>query len=226
MMTLQYTTSLLNLIQLFHMKNINFVVDFLGNESLIPRARNRSLEKFRQSDCTHLLFIDSDIKFPAEAILDLLEFDKDVVGCAYPKKNVLFDKLLYSIQNETDSNESLESRSLEFVFNKYDNKLIKNGNFIKVNHIGTGFMLIKRNIIDKLCNKFKDLIITNGENPGIQYALFTCMIKDKKYLSEDYSFCERVIECNGEIWLNINHNLDHIGLYSFNSDIKNRKIMN
>jgi hypothetical protein len=123
MMTLQYTTSLLNLIQLFHMKNINFVVDFLGNESLIPRARNISFEKFRQSDCTHLLFIDSDIKFPTEAILDLLEFDKDVVGCAYPKKNVLFDKLLNSIQNEPNSKESFESRSFDFVFNKYDNKL-------------------------------------------------------------------------------------------------------
>ena len=45
-MTLQYTTSLLKLIQAMHGNNISYVIDFLGNESLIPRARNRSLEKF------------------------------------------------------------------------------------------------------------------------------------------------------------------------------------
>ena len=46
-MTLQYTTSLLNLIDSMNKKNISYMVDFLGNESLIPRARNRSLEKRR-----------------------------------------------------------------------------------------------------------------------------------------------------------------------------------
>ena len=48
-------------------------VDFVGNESLIPRARNMSLAKFIYSDFTHLLFIDSDIEFPVQAVIDLIK---------------------------------------------------------------------------------------------------------------------------------------------------------
>ena len=62
------------------------MIDFLGNESLITRARNKSLNKFMNTDCSHLLFIDSDIEFQPEAVMDLLLFDKDVSCCVYPKK--------------------------------------------------------------------------------------------------------------------------------------------
>tara|TARA_B110000971_G_C19928146_1_gene462624 strand:+ start:367 stop:1101 length:735 start_codon:yes stop_codon:yes gene_type:complete len=224
-MTLQYTTSLLKLIQTMHGNNISYVVDFLGNESLIPRARNRSLEKFLISDCTHMLFIDSDIAFEPEAVLDILKYDKDIVGCLCPRKDISINRLLWSLQNETKSIENPESRILEFVYNPYktsDNKTIVDGDYTRVNHIGTGFMLVKRSIITKLCEIHTELIITNGELPGNQYALFDCMIKDKSYLSEDYSFCQRVNDAGGEIWANTKHNLKHIGYYSFSSDLKNR----
>jgi hypothetical protein len=36
---------------------------FLFNESLITRARNYCVDEFMNSDCTHLMFIDSDIGF-------------------------------------------------------------------------------------------------------------------------------------------------------------------
>ena len=85
MMTMQYTMSILNLVNMLNQYKIEFMIDFLGNESLITRARNKSLAKFLQTDCTHLLFIDSDIEFPAQAVLDLLFFDRDVSCCTYPK---------------------------------------------------------------------------------------------------------------------------------------------
>ena len=37
MMTMQYTLSLLNLISFLRERNIDFVIAFIGNESLIPR---------------------------------------------------------------------------------------------------------------------------------------------------------------------------------------------
>ena len=54
MMTMQYTLSLLNLISFLRERNIDFVIAFIGNESLIPRARNHALGNFMKSDCTHL----------------------------------------------------------------------------------------------------------------------------------------------------------------------------
>lgn len=229
MLTMQYTMSLLRLVQFCNQHNIDYMIDFLGNESLITRARNKSLNKFMNTDCSHLLFIDSDIEFQPEAVMDLLLFDKDVSCCVYPKKGFNWNKFMYSIQNEQNSKEHPSSRGLDYAYNiMYNdkNELIKNGDFIRVNQSSTGFMMIKREIVEKLNKKHTELEIISDElsnNDTKMYGLFCCMIKDKQYLSEDYSFCQRVNDIGGQVWINIKHNLNHIGKYSFNSDIQNRE---
>jgi len=229
MLTMQYTMSLLRLVQFCNQHNIDYMIDFLGNESLITRARNKSLNKFMNTDCSHLLFIDSDIEFQPEAVMDLLLFDKDVSCCVYPKKGFNWNKFMYSIQNEQNSKEHPSSRGLDYAYNiMYNdkNELIKNGDFIRVNQSSTGFMMIKRKIIEKLNKKHTELEIISDElsnNDTKMYGLFCCMIKDKQYLSEDYSFCQRVNDIGGQVWINVKHNLNHIGKYSFNSDIQNRE---
>ena len=231
MMTMQYTISLLKLINILNQTNIQFVIDFTGNESLIPRARNNSLGKFMESNFTHFFFIDSDIEFSPEAVLDLIKFDKDVVCCSYAKKGYNWKRLIYSMQNDSQSKESLDSRGLDFAYNAMhdeDKKLIRKDNFLKVSHASTGFMMIKRDILEKLYKKHTELMITTSglSNKDSELCgLFCCMIKDKVYLSEDYSFCERVNNIGGEVWLNIYHNLNHIGKHSFKSDIKNRSYL-
>lgn len=229
MVTMQYTMSLLRLVQFCNQHNIDYMIDFLGNESLITRARNKSLNKFMNTDCSHLLFIDSDIEFQPEAVMDLLLFDKDVSCCVYPKKGFNWNKFMYSIQNEPNSKEHPSSRGLDYAYNiMYNdkNELIKNGDFIRVNQSSTGFMMIKREIVEKLNKKHTELEIISDElsnNDTKMYGLFCCMIKDKQYLSEDYSFCQRVNDIGGQVWINVKHNLNHIGKYSFNSDIQNRQ---
>jgi len=228
MMTMQYTMSLLNLITFLNEYKIQFVIDFLGNESLITRARNKTLGKFMDTDCTHLLFIDSDIEFQPQAVMDLLLFNKDVACCVYPKKGMNWNKFMYSMQTEQLSKERLESRGLDFAYNaEYDSdgKVIKNGNFVKVQHAATGFMLIKREITQKLAKMHPELEILSDDlayENKIYCGLFCCMIKDRQYLSEDYSFCHRVNEAGGEVWINVKHNLNHVGKYVFSSDIQNR----
>ena len=229
MVTMQYTMSLLRLVQFCNQHNIDYMIDFLGNESLITRARNKSLNKFMNTDCSHLLFIDSDIEFQPEAVMDLLLFDKDVSCCVYPIKGFNWNKFMYSIQNEQNSKEHPSSRGLDYAYNiMYNdkNELIKNGDFIRVNQSSTGFMMIKREIVEKLNKKHTELEIISDElsnNDTKMYGLFCCMIKDKQYLSEDYSFCQRVNDIGGQVWINVKHNLNHIGKYSFNSDIQNRQ---
>lgn len=230
MMTMQYTISLMRLIQLLQTYNIEYVVDFIGNESLIPRARNNSLYRFMKTDFTHLLFIDSDIEFQAESVIELLKFDKDVVCGSYPKKGYNWKRFIHSLQTEPDSKESFDSRGLDYNFNLItDNntiKMIRDGNFIRVKHAATGFMMIKREIIDKLCEKHIELEIKTdmmSNNSSYMKGLFCCMIKNKIYLSEDYSFCQRVNDIGGEVWISTSINLNHIGKHSFQSDISNRK---
>ena len=136
---------------------------------------------------------------------------------------------MYSMQTESDSKESLDSRGLDFTYNAlYDdnNKIIAEGDYVKVRHASTGFMMIERRILEKLYNKHTELTIITDNNSKTDdkiVGLFCCMIKNNQYLSEDYSFCERVIDEGGSIWINTKYNLNHIGKHSFRSDIKNRK---
>lgn len=229
MVTMQTMISMMHLSNLLNKNGIIFTIDFIGNESLIPRARNNSLGRFMKSDFTHLLFIDSDIEFQPEAVLELLKSKKDVACCAYPRKSYNFKRLIYSLQNESDSKESLDSRGLDFTFNAlYDsnNKIITDGDYIKVKHASTGFMMIQRQILEKLYKKHNELTIITDNNSKTDdkiVGLFCCMIKNYQYLSEDYSFCERVIDEGGSVWINTKYNLNHIGKHVFRSDIKNRK---
>ena len=183
--SMNYTISILNLLIKLNEKNIKFVIDFIGNESLIVRARNNSLAKFINSNFTHILFIDSDIEFPADAVIDLLDFDKDITACVYPRKGINFKRLLFSLQQEPNSKESLESRGLDFCFNNLNsNEKIKNGNFIKVKETSTGFMMVKKDIVLKMIEKNKDLLVIddslNSDRGNNYYALFNCIIDDEK----------------------------------------------
>ena len=231
MMTMQYTISLLKLTQLLTHYNIDYMIDFIGNESLIPRARNKSLGNFIESDCTHLLFIDSDIEFPCEAVLSLISMNKDVACCSYPKKSFNWEKMIHSMQNESYSKEAISSRGLDFAYNAMmdsNNKIISTEDSIRVKHASTGFMMIQRDIINKLIEKHEELVIISNELSKTDkktYGLFCCMIKDQEYLSEDYSFCDRVHNIGGEIWINVKHNLNHIGKFNFKSDIQNRQFL-
>ena len=226
MVTMQYMMSILKLNKLLISRGIDYVIDFNANESLIPRARNGSLHKFMKTDFTHILFIDADIEFEAETVLDQLKEDKDVICCAYPKKGINFHQLLDSVSSSTLSNESLESRGLDYAYNVFydvSGNIIRKNNLIKVKHASNGFMMIKREILEKLWEKHSELTIINTKEGPPLIGLFCCMIRDKQYLSEDYSFCQRVYDIGGEVWININHNLNHVGKYVFQGDIKNRE---
>ena len=45
---------------------------FLFNESLVTRARNYCVDEFLRSNCTHLMFIDSDIGFDPNDVIAML----------------------------------------------------------------------------------------------------------------------------------------------------------
>ena len=69
--------------------NVRFY--YLFNESLITRARNYCVDEFLRSECSHLMFIDSDIGFDANDVIGMLalmdeESDYDVLCGPYPKK--------------------------------------------------------------------------------------------------------------------------------------------
>ena len=183
---------------------LQFTVDTMVNESLIPRGRNSLVAKFLafEPKSTHLMFIDADIGFEPEEIIKLMLADKDVVGGLYPKKAL----------------------PVQYVVNKVPNST-KEGNLVEVANLGTGFMMIKREVIESIIRKkpelhYQDAIGLDPKFDPYKYALFDTLIDPvtKEYLSEDYYFCKLWRDMGGKIWADLTIKLDHSGYYKFAGD--------
>ena len=99
--------------------NIPVKFSFLFNESLITRARNYLVDEFlNRSDCTHLLFLDSDIHFDPRDVIALLALDKDVIGGPYPKKAIKWKSVKTAIlKNPEIEPNDLANITGDYVFN-------------------------------------------------------------------------------------------------------------
>lgn len=230
-LTEPYFRSVIKLMTFFNQHKIPLAFGTIANESLVTRARNVLLAYFLNSDYTHLMFIDADIEFKVEDILKLYVHQKEVAVGAYPKKGVNWT----NIKNMVAADPSREltpqqvgalgsDYAINFQFqNKEQRTIAVEQGLIKLHDAGTGFMMIKREAIMKLIEAHPEIKYNNDvQMNGVDlkdnfYALFDTMIdpKDKRYLSEDYTFCRRWQDIGGDIWLDPSISLNHYGSFCF-----------
>jgi hypothetical protein len=225
--------SMIELSAMFTRLGIPYEVITIGNESLIQRARNGIVAKFLSDDtATHLMFIDADITFNWVSVVKLLISGKELSGGCYPKKCFNWDKIKHQIgKNSGMKDDELMAKSLDYVFNPIYHKQGENQVVIRVENgmaqvkdIGTGFMMIAKSVIRKMIAKYPETKYRNnvaGYGNAVMndcfYTLFDCCIDpvSKVYLSEDYLFCKRWIDMGGELWLDLNTNLNHTGIIDY-----------
>jgi len=212
MITDQYFLSMFKASQVLSQHNVSFRLTTLRNESLVTRARNILTAMFLATDATHLFFIDADIEFDAESVLRAIAMDKDIIAAAYPKKAL---PIQYAL-------------NFKYVDPVKRQVRIENG-AVEVWDASTGFFCIKRNVFERMMVEYPDLHYKNDSNidPSLQkycYAFFDTLIDrdengDNRYLSEDYAFCRLWQKLGGEIWIDPNTKLNHVGSYTFEGDI-------
>jgi hypothetical protein len=237
-MFVPYTVALLEAFRNLPKYGIDLEVMFLTNESLIPRGRNECVASFLSGDCTHLLFVDSDVGFNWRDIMKLIHDDKGVIGGIYPKKGIGWEKL-NDYKAVIEEYERLWSKTMtfgEFCINKtgqYNLNLLTNNfrvenNVVKIKHLPTGFMMIQRGVLEKLIATYPDKKYINNEglakNKSMYYNLFAIGVDQREgiykglYQSEDWYFCDLCSETGIEIYANIGVKLTHTGTYKFNGD--------
>ena len=157
-------------------------------------------------DNQYLLFIDSDMGFSPEMVLDMLLFDEPIVGAIYPQRN-LPTSWAGSGTGETTTQ--------------------RRGNFMEVEGVGMGVTLIRRDVISTMMQKFPELVDTRialqpyakilqsaGANRLIR--VFDKMtIPDRGVVSEDLSFCIRWRQCGGQVWAAVGYRISHVGPYDY-----------
>lgn len=230
--TLHYFYSILRLIPALKEKNIESEVYAFGNESLISRARNLCMAKFLSKEkYTHLLFIDADIGFNVQNVFRLLEKDVALCGGSYPKKVLKIDALK-KFANLSEYEMLVNSVDYVGTFLKDpDNekkaivKVEKDG-FAEVQRLGAGMLLVRKDVILEMIEKYPELHYTNGI-PGVKdpevdphyYAFFQPYIHNNTYLSEDFAFCERWRALGGKLYMDMTSPLTHHGSIAFKGHV-------
>jgi hypothetical protein len=196
-------TSLLRFILMAQQVGLNWSLDTMVNESLVTRARNNLMAKMMtNASATHFMFIDADIRFQPESILQMMACDKDVIGGLYPKKALPVNYVI-NLKRETKVQ----------------------GDIFTVDTMGTGFLMFKKHVYETLCKahpetKYVDDVGLGKQYEPTMYSIFDVAIDEKgHYLSEDWLFCRRWSALGGEIWAHGKVLLNHIGHYEFVGDL-------
>jgi hypothetical protein len=210
---------------------------FLFNESLITRARNYLVDEFLRSDCTHMLFIDADVHYNASDVVALLALDKDVIGGPYPKKAINWKNVAEAARKHPDLDpKELEKLVGEYVFNVVrGTKQFSVTEPLEVMEIGTGYMMIKREVFDKMKDAYPTIHYrpdhagqANFDGSRYIHAYFDTVIDtidsivgggSDRYLSEDYMFCQMWRKIGGQIFLCPWMRTQHVGTYAFTGDM-------
>lgn len=226
-----YAKSCLDLQGLCIQHGIEVRFSFIFNESLITRARNYLVDEFLRSGMTHMLFIDADIHFDPRDVVALLALDKEVAGGPYPKKSIKWSAVRdAAVKNPKIEPSEMEKVAGDFVFNPAPGtERFSVTEPIEVLEIGTGFMLIKREVFDKFKEAYPELRYkpdhlgqANFDGSRYIHAYFDTVIDhgvSDRYLSEDYMFCQWWRKIGGKIWLCPWMRTHHIGTYAFTGDM-------
>jgi len=178
---------------------IDWTLETMVNESLISRARNTLTAKFLDmKDATHLFFVDADIGWEPWHLLVLLNRDKDVIGGLYPMKTMPIKWVVNGFEGAEEGPDGLQ----------------------EVSKAGTGFLLMKKHVFEKMnahpaVKQYKNDIGLDPKYDQYLKTYFDTAVRQNRYYSEDWTFCENWRDLGGRIWVDKRVLLRHSGSYVF-----------
>lgn len=205
-----YMDSILKLSKELEKAGIPSIRQHIMHTSLITKARNECISNFmNNTKLDYFLFIDADISFKALDVIKLMNYNLPLVCATYPKKTLKWEEIQRCIMYDSpESSKELLQKTSDYTIYEKENSSIKD-NLLEVNRVGTGFMMIKRDLIKKVAKKYPELMYMENGKKG--YGLFESAIIKKEHLSEDYAFCERVKSIGEKVYIDPKININHHG---------------
>lgn len=225
--TLAYTKSLFGLQK--HIRRNDLPIDLtLGTltSTFVDAARNYFATHMLENGAyTHLLFIDSDQGFKPELILDMLALGEPVVGTVYPARDLDFAHV-WKVARDLDVPDKLQSVASRYVLPPFvrdaAGAVIAKKGFVRATLAGTGIMLIQRRVFELmaelpgLMGRGAEIMQRDGYSGRLLQCFRPIIQSNNLPLGEDLSFCRRWVEsCGGEIWVSVDHEIQHVGNFAF-----------
>jgi hypothetical protein len=224
LVTAEYLVSMLGLQTELIRHGITFEVETPTTVSLIPVARNYLVgEVLGNPRFTHLLFIDADLGFEPALLPRLVAAEKDVVAGIYPLKNLNVPAI-----RDLPPDKPIAS-TYHYAVSIAPGAQPNNDGFVQAEYAATGFMLIRRSVLEQMAARYPELKYTHmftlpgAEIPPVNdhlYALFDTSLDPARglYLPEDYTFCQRWRNMGGEIWVDVFSKFRHVGSFAHEGD--------
>lgn len=194
-----YTKSLLNTVVYLQSKGHDVAYEAVMHDALLSRSRNTLVHLFLKIDFDYILFIDADMSFFPEDIEKMINSNVDVIAGAFPKKTIT------------------EEYGLSL------NNLKQSGELVECDYVGTGIILIKRDVFLKLQDYSEKYInVDNNFQWMVQGEqvnnFFDTAIVDNQYLPESYLFCKKWRDLGGKIYIYPDMNIGHVGNFLFSGN--------
>lgn len=190
--TAQHFASCMNLKETLTQLGIVHDWNIGWNESLVHRARMEMTRAFLETKHTHLFWIDADIEFTSQDVASLWNLDADI-ACG-----------VYRMKKPGDLYAAWKDGALVTDLSKFDGP-------IEVDYAGTGFLLIKREVIEKLTEIHGTYMGQHGPSP----AIFMTPIYEGGLESEDFHFCRIAREAGYKIIMDPSVKLKHWGQFAY-----------
>ena len=167
--------------------------------SVVSRVRNLLAHQVLESDADHMLMVDSDINFQADDVFRLMAFNQEKpivagVGVARKKEKVYFSNLY----QDEDNNVLMDVMGL-----------------VRVNRVGTGFMMIRRDVLETMRDNHPEWKYHDQNTGNTMYSFFDFLSTPDGYVGEDFVFCDRALEHGFTAWVDPTIKLGHMGVMEY-----------
>jgi len=171
--------------------------DDCGN-AMIADCRAKICADFLASDCTDLIFIDSDVMWEKGALLKLLLAPVDFVAAVYPQRK---DPINFCVRYLPDRKEL-----------RWDEET----HLLEVDGVPAGCMRLSRAMLEKMIAAYPETeFLCEGTPLKKAWDIFGSYWEGKLKFGEDYSFCQRWRKLGGQIWVDPYIEMGHCGFKTF-----------
>ena len=166
---------------------------YWSQDSIIEHARNVLVAKFRQTDCTDMLCVDSDVAWGPGVFTKLMLHNVDLVAGAYRTKNEI---------------EKYMVRTFPDVLAHIDEAT----GLLEVETVPAGFLRLTRACVERMVDAHQDewFFAANCADLKI-HRLFAISLQGHSLVGEDFLFCKRWRAIGGKVWVDTTLPMHHIG---------------
>ena len=181
----------------------------LAQESLLGRGRNHIAAVAIRQGWDKLFFIDADARFNFDMFYRLALSPHDLTAAACPVK-VLPISLNYLPFQDDEHYYKDRIRSVDSLLKMREGH---KSNYVPVAYVGTAFMAISRKLLLLAAEDSEEYQYPNPSSGHLHthWDMFDTKPMYKKYMSEDWSFCERARRLGFPVMLDTNVIISHVG---------------